>query len=93
MPQPATAPVTGRHLIAGRWPPRRGRTFASHNPARLDEVIGVFPQAGAEEAGQAVAAARAAYPGLAAHQPHSSGPSCSTTSPSSSSARPTTSPG
>jgi aldehyde dehydrogenase (NAD+) len=62
MPQPANSPVTGRHLIDGKWLPATGRTFASHNPARLDEVIGVFPQAGKEEASQAVTAARSAYP-------------------------------
>src|SRR5262245_30646908 len=55
--------ITGRHFIAGRWLSPRGRTFESLNPARADEVIGVFPRAGKEEAEQAVAAARSAYPG------------------------------
>ncbi len=62
MSRATTPPVTGRHLIAGESLTPGGRTFASHNPARLDEIVGVFPQAGAAEAGRAVAAARAAYP-------------------------------
>src|SRR5712692_4794953 len=55
--------LTGRHLIAGRWPPTSGDQFESHNPAHWDEVIGVFPNAGPKEAEQAVHAARQAYPG------------------------------
>jgi aldehyde dehydrogenase (NAD+) len=39
-----------------------GNRFESHNPARWDEVIGVFPSATAQEAGQAVTAARQAFP-------------------------------
>jgi aldehyde dehydrogenase (NAD+) len=54
--------LTGRHLIAGRWLAPGGDTFESRSPSRLDEVIGVFPRAGSREAGQAVAAARQAYP-------------------------------
>src|SRR5262245_58571807 len=57
-----TATITGRHLIAGRWLTPGGRSFESHNPARTQEVVGVFPGAGAAEAEQAVVAARAAYP-------------------------------
>ncbi len=57
-----TATITGRHLIAGRWLTPGGRHFESHNPARTQEVVGVFPGAAAAEADQAVAAARAAYP-------------------------------
>jgi aldehyde dehydrogenase (NAD+) len=61
--QTATASrLTGRHWIAGRWRSPSGRQFESRNPARQQEVVGVFPEAGAEEANQAVAAARAAYP-------------------------------
>jgi aldehyde dehydrogenase (NAD+) len=55
--------ITGHHLIAGRRLCPAGRTFESHSPARLDEVVGVFPGGAAAEADQAVAAARAAYPG------------------------------
>src|SRR4051794_14704903 len=59
--------VTGRHFIAGHWLPAGpgkapDRAFASHNPARAEEVVGVFPRATAAQADEAVAAARAAYP-------------------------------
>jgi aldehyde dehydrogenase (NAD+) len=56
------APVTGRNLIAGSWEPPDGTHFESHNPARTDEVLGVFPDSTPEEAGRAVAAAREAFP-------------------------------
>jgi aldehyde dehydrogenase (NAD+) len=62
MSQAAAAPLIGRHLIAGQWLTPPGRSFPSHNPAHLDEVIGVFPLAGKDEAAHAVAAARAAFP-------------------------------
>src|SRR5262249_25771603 len=58
----SSSPLTGRHLIGGRWRAPAGEQFESQSPARQDEIIGVFPRAGAEEAGQAVAAARTAYP-------------------------------
>ncbi len=58
----AVRPLTGKHLVAGRWLPANGNQFESHNPAHWDEVIGVFPNAGAAEADLAVAAARDAYP-------------------------------
>jgi aldehyde dehydrogenase (NAD+) len=54
--------LTGRHLIDGRWRAPTGEQFESHSPARQEEVIGVFPRARADEAAQAVAAARKAYP-------------------------------
>src|SRR3954447_10737347 len=56
------APITGRHLIAGRWLAPAGTPFESRNPAHNDQVVGVFPAGGADEARQAVAAARAAFP-------------------------------
>src|SRR5262249_36550289 len=56
------APVTGRHLIDGHWLPTDGRHFERHNPARPDEAVGVFPTASPEQADQAVAVARAAFP-------------------------------
>ena len=58
----STATISGHHLIAGRRVPLDGRRFESHNPAHLDQVVGVFPKAGPAEAQQAIAAARAAYP-------------------------------
>ncbi|MCI0685129.1 MAG: aldehyde dehydrogenase family protein [Gemmataceae bacterium] len=58
-----SSPVAGRHFIAGQWLEPSGTTFASASPARLDEVIGQFPQGGKAEADRAVAAARGAQPG------------------------------
>src|SRR5437763_337715 len=55
-------PVTGYHLIAGNRLTPKGPTFESASPARLDDILGVFPRGGAAEANQAVAAARTAYP-------------------------------
>jgi aldehyde dehydrogenase (NAD+) len=52
----------GRQWIGGKWLDAAERGFDSRNPARWDEVIGTFPDAGAKLADQAVAAARAAYP-------------------------------
>jgi alpha-ketoglutaric semialdehyde dehydrogenase len=40
-----------------------GAVFESRNPARRDEVVGVFPRSGAADVAAAVAAARAALPG------------------------------
>src|SRR5215468_2715416 len=59
----AAPPVAGRHLIAGHWHAPTGAHFESRNPARVDEVLGLFPRGTATDAGQAIAAARAAYPG------------------------------
>jgi aldehyde dehydrogenase (NAD+) len=58
----ATHPVAGRHFIAGRWLAPQGRTFESRSPTDSEEVIGVFPRAGATEANQAVQEARKAFP-------------------------------
>src|SRR5580658_6668078 len=57
------APLLGRNYLAGRWQPPAGDRFESRSPARSEEVVGVFPATGPAEANQAVAAARAAYPG------------------------------
>ncbi|HYV38019.1 MAG TPA: aldehyde dehydrogenase family protein, partial [Gemmataceae bacterium] len=51
------------HLLAGRWLSRTDKPFDSRSPARLQEVVGTFPTAGADLAAEAVAAAKAAYPG------------------------------
>ena len=53
-----TPGITGQHLIAGRWHSPVSHHFESHNPARLDEVIGIFPEATAEVAETAVAIAQ-----------------------------------
>jgi aldehyde dehydrogenase (NAD+) len=58
----ATAPITGRHLLAGHWQSLSDHAFASRSPACLDEVVGTFPSADAKVAADAVTAARAAYP-------------------------------
>ena len=57
----ATA-IAGRHFIAGKWLESTGKSFNSTNPARLDEVVGVFPHGGKATADRAVEAARAAQP-------------------------------
>jgi aldehyde dehydrogenase (NAD+) len=57
-----TAPITGRHLIAGQWRPVNGKSFESHNPHNWDEIVGVFPSGSADDALTAVASARAAFP-------------------------------
>ncbi len=54
--------VAGYHLIAGKRLSSADKSFESLNPARSDDVLGVFPRGGADEANRAVAAARAAYP-------------------------------
>lgn len=58
----APPPITGKHRIADRWFDPLEKRFESHNPAHLDQVVGVFPSASAEVANEAVAAARAAFP-------------------------------
>jgi aldehyde dehydrogenase (NAD+) len=58
----AVGPIRGRNLIAGQWLPADGACFQSHNPAHIDEVVGAFPATTSDQAGRAVAAARAAFP-------------------------------
>ncbi|MGE3806569.1 MAG: aldehyde dehydrogenase family protein [Gemmataceae bacterium] len=58
----AATATTGRQWIAGRWLDANGKTFESHSPSRWDEVVGVFPEGGPEQAAEAVKAARAAFP-------------------------------
>src|SRR4051812_723657 len=53
--------IPGRLLIAGEWRAPRG-DFASTNPANPDETLGTFPQSTPDEAADAVAAARDAFP-------------------------------
>src|SRR5438552_172362 len=55
--------ITGRHRVAERWFAPAGSQFESHNPAKWDEVLGVFPSGTVEDANEAVAAAREAFPG------------------------------
>jgi len=61
----ATATSTGqacKNFIGGRWVASRStRTTERHNPANLDEVIGLIPLSTREETREAVAAAQAAF--------------------------------
>jgi aldehyde dehydrogenase (NAD+) len=57
-----SAAITGRNLIAGEWQSPGGMHFESHNPARVSELLGVFPKTTKAEADASVAAARAAFP-------------------------------
>ena len=51
-----------RNWIGGRWvPAASGRTFQDLNPARHDEIVGVFPQSGADDVDRAVEAAAKAF--------------------------------
>lgn len=51
--------------IGGRWVPARGERLEVENPA-TEEVVGVIVQASAEDVEDAIAAAKAAFPGWAA---------------------------
>jgi acyl-CoA reductase-like NAD-dependent aldehyde dehydrogenase len=54
---------TCRNFINGEWSPSRSPRFVERrNPADRDEVVSVVPLSTAEEARDAVAAARAAFP-------------------------------
>jgi aldehyde dehydrogenase (NAD+) len=57
-----TKPLVGKHFIDGKWLESGIESFPSKNPANLKETIGTFPNAGHDIAGQAVAAARNAFP-------------------------------
>ena len=58
----AVSPITGRNFIAGRWRTPADPGLESHNPARWSEILGTFPNTSADEAVQAVLAAREAFP-------------------------------
>ena len=58
----ATAPVC-RNFVSGRWvESRSGKTLERRNPANLQEVVNIAPLSTREEAGAAIAAAKAAFP-------------------------------
>ena len=59
----SSTPITGKHLVAGQWAPGGADTFPSRSPANRDQVVGVFPRGTSNVANDAVAAARAAFPG------------------------------
>ena len=57
---------TFKNLIGGEWvDAANGATFENRNPAKLDDVIGAFPSATADDVNGAVAAAKAALPAWA----------------------------
>src|SRR5262245_54773830 len=58
----ATAPIAGRHVIAGRALSDAAQSFESHDPSRWEQIVGTFPKGTAKEATAAVQAARDAYP-------------------------------
>ncbi|MFN3820833.1 MAG: aldehyde dehydrogenase family protein [bacterium] len=50
------------NYIAGRWQAAKsGKWFENRNPANWEEVIGLFPQSGAEDVEEAVRAAQEAF--------------------------------
>ena len=50
------------NFIGGKWvPAASGATYENRNPARKDEVLGIFPRSGAEDVERAVTAAAEAY--------------------------------
>lgn len=52
---------TFKNLIGGEWvDAANGATFENRNPAKLDDVLGAFPSATADDVNRAVAAAKAA---------------------------------
>lgn len=55
--------IVGKHFVAGQWLPAGVETFPSRSPANRDEIIGVFPLGTPAIAHDAVAAAKAAFPG------------------------------
>ena len=53
---------TYQNLIGGQWiGAASGKTFLNLNPADHDDIVGAFPQSGAEDVDRAVAAAKAAF--------------------------------
>ena len=51
-----------QNFINGKWvDAASGRTFENRNPARWDEIVGLFPKSGKEDVDLAVKAARAAF--------------------------------
>ncbi len=51
-----------KNFINGKWvDSKTGRTFEDRNPARWNEVIGIFPKSSAEDVEEAIQAAEKAY--------------------------------
>ena len=54
---------TYQNLIGGQWiGAASGKTFLNLNPADHDDIVGAFPQSGAEDVDRAVAAAKLLLP-------------------------------
>jgi aldehyde dehydrogenase (NAD+) len=62
----ASAAVTsschGRQFIAGEWRDSATGHFEDTNPAKFDEVLGLYPRGSAADVDEAVQSARAAFP-------------------------------
>lgn len=56
-----STPWTGRQFIDGRWQLAEGATLEDRNPARADEIIGLFPRGTKHDVDLAVGAARRAF--------------------------------
>src|SRR5262245_55431391 len=57
-----TTPWQGQHYLDGRWHPVTGEYLENMNPARFEEVLGLYPRGTPLDADLAVAAARRAFP-------------------------------
>lgn len=55
--------IVGKHYVAGHWLPTGPNTFTSLSPSNHNEVIGTFPAGTPENAHDAVAASKTAFPG------------------------------
>lgn len=53
----------GRHYVDGTWVEATGETFADVNPARIDQVLGMYPRGTVGDVDRAVASARKALAG------------------------------
>ncbi|HEX9446429.1 MAG TPA: aldehyde dehydrogenase family protein, partial [Dongiaceae bacterium] len=53
--------IQAQNYIAGEWH-KASKEVANINPSNTNDVIGEFPQAGADAAASAIAAAKAAFP-------------------------------
>ena len=52
-----------KNFISGKWvDSRTGRSFENRNPAKWDEVIGIFPKSSSEDVEDAIDAAKKSYP-------------------------------
>jgi len=58
-----TTPWQGQNYLDGRWHPVKGEYLENMNPARFEEVLGLYPRGTPLDADLAVTAARRAFPG------------------------------